>query len=435
MRKNLEKYKTKAVECWPLMKEIRRKHFRHTWAAQEKGELVIMGIFEWFLALPAGFGDYANPSYGPYYTVILRDKLKTIECYDVAESRGIRRDICPSMRLHLGQLYMGLSQKGPTGVNIKPDFILQPATCYSMSKTGQIVSEKLDIPFRNLEFPRKSSPNTLAYLIREFDNAIEWMIEQTGRVYDDDKLIKAVENEWEASVLWAKIAELNKTVPSPLDFKMLWSLKIPNLTTRHMDETVQFYRILYDEVKDRISEGISANEYQTARLFHMFLPPFYATGIMKEPLKYGASFIGGDAAFSLMGAWDVQEDGTWMVSKTPKERGIVLDTREKALEALADLYMNHCPVNRATVIQYTRKELVKLVNDWHVDGVVIGLDKGCKTLSANQEEQAIEFKAAGIPRMTYEGSHADFRDFDEHVTLQRMDVFLEGLGLTELQNV
>jgi hypothetical protein len=43
-------------------------------------------------------------------------------------------------------------------------------------------------------------------------------------------------------------------------------------------------------------------------------------------------------------------------------------------------------------------------------GLVLMIDRGCKTLSAGQEEQIVELKEAGIPRMVYEGSHADFRD-------------------------
>ena len=430
--KNLRKYKTKPLDCWPMMKELRRAHFKHTWEAKEKGDLVVMGIFEWFLALCAGFGDYANPSYGPYYTVMLRDKEKALKCFEVAEAKGFRRDICASMRCHLGQLYMGLTQKGPRGEMVRPDFILQPASCYSMSKTGQIVSEELQIPYLNLEFPGKDSPNTRTYLLAEMEEAIEWMEKETGRTFSDEKFIEAVENEWECMVLWARISEQTKAIPSPLDYRMLWSLRIPSITSRYKKQTVEFYQILFDEVKERVANEISATEYETARLFHQFLPPFYALDIFKEPLKYGASFIGGDGAYTSMAAWVIHEDGTWVAAKTPRERGIDLNTREKAMEALVDLYLAHLPASRCTT-SINQKEVVKMVQDWHVDGVVLMIDRGCKTLSAGQEEQIVELKMAGIPRMVYEGSHADHRDFDEASTLDRLDMFLESLGLTRFE--
>jgi len=43
-----------------------------------------------------------------------------------------------------------------------------------------------------------------------------------------------------------------------------------------------------------------------------------------------------------------------------------------------------------------------------------------QNLICRQEEQIVELKEAGIPRMVYEGSHADFRDFDEGTTLRRL---------------
>ncbi len=39
---------------------------------------------------------------------------------------------------------------------------------------------------------------------------------------------------------------------------------------------------------------------------------------------------------------------------------------------------------------------------------------------------------AGIPNTIYEGSHADPRDFDEVQVLDRLDAFLEGMGLTKM---
>jgi len=101
---------------------------------------------------------------------------------------------------------------------------------------------------------------------------------------------------------------------------------------------------------------------------------------------------------------------------------------------LADLYLAYSPASRCTT-SANPKEVIKMVKDWHVDGVVLMIDRGCKTLSAGQEEQIVELKEAGIPRMVYEGSHADFRDFDEATTVRRFDLFLENLGLTKLEGM
>lgn len=226
MSDSIVKYKTKPLDCWDKMKELRRLHFRRTWEIQRNGGLVAMGIFEWFLALCAGFGEFSNPSYGPYFTQMMRDSQMAAKCFEVSESRGFSRAICASMRCHLGQLFMGFTEKGPGGELVKPDFIFQPAACYAMDKTGQIVSEQLGLPHISVDFPTKDTKYTRQYLMAELEDAISQIEKLTGRQFDDEKFIDAVHNEWESMVLWAKISELNKNVPAPLSYRQMWSLRI-----------------------------------------------------------------------------------------------------------------------------------------------------------------------------------------------------------------
>jgi benzoyl-CoA reductase subunit B len=427
----IQKYQTRPLDCWPKMKEIRREHFKETWKAQQEGGLVIMGIFEWFLALCAGFGKFANPSYGPYFTTMMRDRNEADKCFGMAESRGFKQGICSSMLCHLGQLYMGLTQRGPNNVTIKPDIILQPSACYAMYKTGQLVAEELKIPFLSIDFPTKSTKNTHAYVVGELQEAIEWIQKTTGRTFDDEKFIEAVENEWRCMVLWARTCELNKAIPAPLDLRQMWSLRIPVISARHKKETTDFYQILYDEVQDRVKNKISANGLEARRLLHMFMPPFYALHILKEPTKYGALFIGGDGAFSSMGAWEITKEGSWKACQSPEEQGITFHNRQQALDSLVDLYLNHLPASRCA-IEANPREMTQMVHDWHADGVVAMMDHGCTTLSAGQEGEMLTLKKEGIPTCAYVGSNADFRYLNEDTVIRQLGIFLDGLGLTRL---
>ncbi|MBN1376625.1 MAG: 2-hydroxyacyl-CoA dehydratase [Dehalococcoidia bacterium] len=426
------KYKTKPVDCWDKMKELRRWHFKQTWEAQRSGGLVAMGIFEWFLALCAGFGEFCNPSYGPYFTRMMRDNQKAKECFELSESKGFDRSICASMRCHLGQLYMGLTQKSPDGKSFKPDFICQPAACYAMDKTGQIVGEHIGVQHISIDFPTKDNAHTRQYLADELTEAIVQIEKLTGKHFDDAKFIEAVHNEWESMVLWARIAELNKNIPAPLNYKQMQSLRIPIITMRHTRECVEFFRLLLDEVKDRVQQGISASGYETRRLLHMFMAPFYSLDVLREPEKYGAVIIGGDGVFSTMAAWNIHPDGTWEAAKTPKERGIVFNTRQDALESFVDLYIAHLPPSRCGIF-VNPAEINRMVHDWHADGVIFMLDKGCRTLSVGQEDQILSCKQSGIPTMAYDGSNADYRDLNNEVVQRQFEVFCqEILGLSKI---
>ena len=195
---------------------------------------------------------------GPYTTGLMREPRQAIRCLDKVDAMGYRRDLCAPMRVNLGQLFTGMVDKSPSGKPFKPDLVFQPSMCFYMPKTGQIYANYFKIPFFILDVPHINTKANRAYLIAQMHRAIEWMETSTRRNYDDEKLIRATRNEWDSMVLWAKICLLNQNIPAPLNFRHLWSLRLLLRTFRHKDETLEFYKTLYDEVKERVRNGISA---------------------------------------------------------------------------------------------------------------------------------------------------------------------------------
>ncbi|MDP6510088.1 MAG: hypothetical protein QGH23_02625, partial [Dehalococcoidia bacterium] len=122
--KELKQYETRPVQVWGKMKEMRRKHFRHIWQAHDKGELITVGMSESFMALPAGMGNYAASSYGPFFTGIMRDRAQAIRVSEVTEARGYGHEVCCAMRVHMGQVFLGMTTKSPlNGDTVVPDFV------------------------------------------------------------------------------------------------------------------------------------------------------------------------------------------------------------------------------------------------------------------------------------------------------------------------
>jgi benzoyl-CoA reductase/2-hydroxyglutaryl-CoA dehydratase subunit BcrC/BadD/HgdB len=104
---------------------------------------------------------------------------------------------------------------------------------------------------------------------------------------------------------------------------------------------------------------------------------------------------------------------------------------------MVDLYLDHLPPARC-VIFADPNEIISMVRDWHADGVVFMLDRGCRTLSIGQEDQILALKQSGIPTMAYEGSHADFRDFNDATVIRQFEVFCQNIlslnKITRLHN-
>ena len=425
-------YQTRPIESWQRMKELRRWHFHHTWEAQKQGEVMVMGIVEFSLGLFAGLGDFANPSYGPYYTVLTRNTHQLVKELEATESYGFGRDICASMRLHLGQLLLGHSTSSPKGDTFKPDFILQACFCHSLGRTGQFAGHHLGVPFYTIDFPHTDTPNRRRYLVDQFNDAIEWMEKVTGRTYDDEKLIEATRNEWETQVLWAKICELNQAVPAPLDLRQMWSLRLPAMTIKHRKECVDYFHMLHDEVKGRVADGISARGFEKARLVHDLLPPYFAINLLRFPERYGALFIAGEAAFGMCGAWDIDQEGNWKAAVPPWEKGRGIHTRQDALDAQAELYLNHVPCILRMNLNRLPGKAYGLAKGWKADGVVLHMDRGCNGVGGGVGETRNFLQDEGVPVVTYEGSHVDPRDFDFGQVSDQIESLLERLGLAKM---
>lgn len=425
----LTSYPTRPFECWARAKELRRMRNKELWSAEERGDLIIQGLLlEGLISLFSGFGKVSDPSFGPHFSQLCKDPEALIKCMEVAEARGIARDVCSSMRSHLGQLYMGTTTTSPRGGTAHPCFVFQSYDCPSMAKTGQLYAEYFGIPFVTVDIPFRDSAHTRAYLVQRMLEVIEWTEKHTGKKCDDQALADGVSNEWECYVLWARICEQQKAVPAPMDFRHMQSLRVPWANLRHRGEAVEFYRMALDEVKERVRDGISARGYETARFLHEGIPPFFYIQLLKMPAEYGAVFLGGEAFNG--GAWVKHEDGTWEAAQTLRERGIELRTREQALDALADLYLNYRP-HMCYTIDRPQAEL-KRVQDYSADGVVVHLDHGCNGIQTGMMEVKRALQEQGVPVTTYEGSQCDPRDFSEAQVRDQLESFFESLGLSRL---
>src|SRR3990170_1756721 len=100
-------YPTKPVACWPKMKELRREHHRRNTRIQDSGGVVVVGIAEEFLSLLAGIGEYATWQYEPRFTACMRDPQQAIKNLEALEAYGFGRDLCNSLRVHMGGVLLG----------------------------------------------------------------------------------------------------------------------------------------------------------------------------------------------------------------------------------------------------------------------------------------------------------------------------------------
>jgi benzoyl-CoA reductase subunit B len=307
--------------------------------------------------------------------------------------------------------------------------------CDNTAKAAQVLSEHYGVPYLTVDLsnPSQTSRAAREFLVGQLMDSIDFMIEVSGKEYHDEKLIEATHNEWQTLILWSKIYDLQKAVPAPVDARMLHALLMPLTNQKEKKEVVDYYQTLYEEVQDRVKNGISARGFEDSRLMLDGIPPYYYPQIMRYPEKYGAIITSSRISFT-WGAWGEDEDGVPYIPLTPRERGIELKTREDAVRSLSELYLDYVPNIRQ--FNFSRKVDItwRLAKGWKADGVLYHMDRGCKGVTAGGQETVKELRTHGIPAMVFEGSQADPRDFDMAQVQDAMDSFMESLDLSHRED-
>ncbi|MBI2877555.1 MAG: 2-hydroxyacyl-CoA dehydratase [Candidatus Tectomicrobia bacterium] len=120
-------------------------------------------------------------------------------------------------------------------------------------------------------------------------------------------------------------------------------------------------------------------------------------------------------------------------ARTPFERGVPLGSREELVRAYAAWHVQDYVIFRCFLSpQAKNHQLLQMMRQWKAEGMVMHLNRGCEGTAFGQMENRRALLQAGYPVVTYEGNMSDRRELDEAQPLDRLEAFLQSLGLKKL---
>ncbi len=438
----MAKYKKEGLKTWEKAKELRKATYDEYYEAQEKGGLCVACSGAAHYAIPIGLGwdvfFLCGESYGASCGA---DEEFSRECLEAVAKAGYAEDLCSYMRNYWGSAMINKIVLGDGTIKDKfpkANFIFTYHNCCSHAPWYRVLNriEGGDIPIFLYDCPTAyhSSPplkkQAIDYMVTQFMEGIEWLEKVTGRKFDDERMIEAIRNECETGYLWADMFMYNKAIPAPMNERTCYGYH--GLTAyRPMDpRVVELIRELRDEIKDRAERGIADVADEQFRIIHDSNPPWSFLAIFRYLERaWGLVSIGATYTFGLHAAWDIDEEGNLVPYKTPDMRGVPMRTREEALRAYIDYKWHFFQYFYAYNAHAKSEIMKKMVKQWKADGVIIHLNRGCEGLALGQMENRLALLEEGIPVVTYEGDMADASHFDPARTREKMDTFLEGIGL------
>lgn len=317
---------------------------------------------------------------------------------DTAESNCYSADICSFLRTVIG-----------TSIGdcmACPDFLLSTSHyCDGAAKVFYDVSKRYGKDFFLLDVPYDyNTAEAVNYLASQIEDIMQKMAQKIGIKIDYNKFTEVINNSNEATKYLRLVNELRKNVPAPMlggesiDYAAMtanfWGLK----------EAVDIYKLLYEELKERVSNKTGALPEEKYRILWRNLRAYHSPEIMNYiELKKGAVI-----------AFEETNYVHWE-DMNPKE----------PYKSLAKKILSNPPISR---IENWITKTLEVIKDYRIDGVIEFAHRGCRHLNSAAPIVKKELQRRGIPFLIIDGDCIDGRDYSDKQTKVRIDAFLELLG-------
>ena len=325
---------------------------------------------------------------------------------EVAESMGFSPDLCSYARLDIG----GAATQGgaiPGGLP-KPDFLLCCNNiCGTVTKWYQELSRFWDVPLFLMDTPfihRDKPQHATEYVKQQCLELVEFLEQQTGKKWSEDRFAEVAMLSVEGVDLWKEVLKTAESRPSPFTCFDAFIHMAPIVTLRGTPEVVDYYKLLRDEMLQRVADGVGAVADEKYRLIWDNIPIWY------EMRNLGNLFASNRAC---------------LVADTYTTAWAVDIKIEDPLTSMADAYTK---VYLNISIDLMLDQLIALIERFSADGLVMHSNRSCKPYSLGQYDLARAVtEKTGKPALIIEADMTDSRVYSEAQTRERVEAFIESL--------
>jgi benzoyl-CoA reductase subunit B len=433
-----QRWETRPLEVWNKAKEMRAKWQKSIDnAASEKIKLA-QGNVNWADGFPALRVIEDNP-----VGAMMANKSDEFSrvCRLSGEVEGWGREICGYQLNCWGAMYLGYQQDG-SKFPMRDMVVPFPDPCDQHTKRGQAPMDYSPIPRWQGNFPLYTGPRDPERDKALVEDRIQWnlkIIEDIERIYeqkfDVEKFVNSIRLSKGVTKYAQDVCRFMRNIPAPLSQKDLYSFyTLGGLTKGDPQETLDFWKMLRDEVEWRVKNHIAAVGTERYRWMETHPPPWHFLKYYRYMEKYGAVCIGSQYSHMMGGAFEFKEDGTW----APREMynlpdDMPINNTEDALRYMISLDARGHNFKVDEVIRpYALCEFAKA---YKANGAILALWRGGVGCTVTRKEQGLRLSEMGVRVLHYEGSQpGDRTDLDENRFMDMLDTWMESQGLRKLED-
>jgi benzoyl-CoA reductase/2-hydroxyglutaryl-CoA dehydratase subunit BcrC/BadD/HgdB len=328
---------------------------------------------------------------------------------DAAEAVGYSRDLCSYARTDLGSAFTG---RTPAGRLPRPDLL---ACCTNICQTVlywyRALAAHFGVPLVLVDTPYvygEARPHQLQYVRSQLEELVRVAERISGRRAEPEALAEVARKAKEGTDLWADCLATGRSRPAPWTGIDGFFHMAPIVALRGTEECNAYYRLLRDELRDRVRRGIGGLREERYRLLWDNLPIWFAVREVATLLaERGFNFV----CTSYTNAW--------------AEAGARIDPAD--LIGSAALSYTHVILNQD--LPSRLGILGRLARDYAVDGAVLHSDRSCKPYSIGQVDLKERLAGElGIRVLLLEADHSDPRAWAREQGEGRLTAFMESFG-------
>ncbi len=345
--------------------------------------------------------------YPENYAALCAARREAVPLCEIAERQGYSPDLCSYARTHLGSVLD--SARAPMhGLPIPDVLVCCNNICGTVVKWYEALTERYRVPLVVLDTPfahAEVSESLVLYVSEQLEELVRVVERATGRRLDHGELRRAIVLSNQAIDHWSAIRGMCRAHPSPLNAPDLFVTMAPIVALRGTSHAVRYYSHLRAEVEARVRQGIGAVAGERYRLLwdniaiwhHLYR--FY-----NYFADYGACFV----VDTYTGGW---------AERIPEG-----DALEGLALAYSSVFLNQG-------LEHRRNLIVRLMEEYQVDGFVMHNNRSCKPYSLGQyaiRRQVME--RTGAPGLLIDADMCDPRSFAVEAVKTRIQAFVESLG-------
>ena len=227
------------------------------------------------LLLASGFKVY----YPENHTAMLGSSRTANDYIPAAVALGYSPEICSYLTSDIGAFLKNktaLTKAYGVEEVPRPDVLVYNTNqCRDVQDWFSFYARTFEVPLLGIHSPKnvqELNQSQIRYVEEQLKQMSESLEKISGTSFEKKRLEKTVELSLETSNLWTSILETAANVPSPLTFFDGCIHMLPAVVLRGEQASIDYYRILLQELEERIEKGIAAVENEKYRLYWEGMP-------------------------------------------------------------------------------------------------------------------------------------------------------------------